>query len=349
MFKRKTVFVVGAGASYEFGLPLGVSLKDIISGKLRFSFNHRPMPETGDITLALQIKQMANETDGFSQAEYFRAAEAICRGLPLAISIDNFIDAHRGNLAIERIGKLAIFQSILEAERRSNLYSEHIQNINAINLERVSDTWIASLFRMASEGISKDEISDVFQNVGFISFNYDRCIEQFLEYALRAYYGVERDQAAGVVAKVPIIHPYGVLGSIFDRPNQRTLPFGERPDHLDMFELCHQLRTFTEQVNSDEELNSLRQLLSNAERIVFLGFAFHRQNLDLLAFGPAKNKIEVLGTTYGISEADTEVIHKDIWSLLQRAKINQNAIDITVRNDMKCSDLLKSYWRTLTT
>ena len=348
VFKSKTVFVVGAGASYELGLPLGVKLKDTIAGKLRFSFDHRPIPETGDRVLAHHIMRLPTNADLSHPVEYFRAAEVISRGLPLAISIDNYIDAHRGNLAIERVGKLAIFQSILEAERASKLYSEHIQNINQINLGRVSDTWLISLFRMASEGVSLGEISNVFRNLAFISFNYDRCIEQFLETALRVYYGIERAKAAESVGQVPILHPYGVLGSISDQPNKRTLPFGEDPARSEMVDYYQQLRTFTEQTNSDEELGSLRNLLLDSERIVFLGFAYHRLNLDLLAFGPAKNKIEVLGTAYGISDADTEVISKDIWLLMRHAKINQNAIKVTIRNDMTCANFLQSYWRTLT-
>jgi hypothetical protein len=33
MFKRRTLFVVGAGASYEFGLPLGPALAATIAKK----------------------------------------------------------------------------------------------------------------------------------------------------------------------------------------------------------------------------------------------------------------------------------------------------------------------------
>lgn len=38
MFKRKTVFIVGAGASKELDLPMGDGLKGIIAQKLFFEW-----------------------------------------------------------------------------------------------------------------------------------------------------------------------------------------------------------------------------------------------------------------------------------------------------------------------
>jgi len=40
MFKSKTLFVVGAGASQEAGLPTGTELKSIIAEKLDITFDH---------------------------------------------------------------------------------------------------------------------------------------------------------------------------------------------------------------------------------------------------------------------------------------------------------------------
>ena len=39
MFKTRTLFIVGAGASFEAGLPLGRGLADKISGELGFTFD----------------------------------------------------------------------------------------------------------------------------------------------------------------------------------------------------------------------------------------------------------------------------------------------------------------------
>ena len=45
MFQSKTVFVLGAGASHELGLPLGSGLAKIISRKLNLRFEDTGTPK----------------------------------------------------------------------------------------------------------------------------------------------------------------------------------------------------------------------------------------------------------------------------------------------------------------
>jgi hypothetical protein len=56
MFKRKTLFIVGAGASAEFGLPVGSGLAAKIAHMMdvRFEFGYRPIGE-GDMDLYEQL------------------------------------------------------------------------------------------------------------------------------------------------------------------------------------------------------------------------------------------------------------------------------------------------------
>ncbi len=56
MFKRKTLFVVGAGASAEYGLPPGKLLATKISTKMdiRFEFANRPIGN-GDMDIYIQL------------------------------------------------------------------------------------------------------------------------------------------------------------------------------------------------------------------------------------------------------------------------------------------------------
>jgi hypothetical protein len=54
MFYRKTLFILGAGASTEIGLPLGGGLASVIASKMdvRFEMGHRPIG-TGDFDFIL--------------------------------------------------------------------------------------------------------------------------------------------------------------------------------------------------------------------------------------------------------------------------------------------------------
>ena len=56
MFHRKTLFILGAGASAEIGLPVGGGLASVIASKMdvRFEMGHRPIG-TGDFDLYSRI------------------------------------------------------------------------------------------------------------------------------------------------------------------------------------------------------------------------------------------------------------------------------------------------------
>ena len=55
------------------------------------------------------------------------ASQHISKALPLANSIDEFIDTQKENKKIAFCGKLAIIRSILNDEKRSKLYFEQTQ------------------------------------------------------------------------------------------------------------------------------------------------------------------------------------------------------------------------------
>lgn len=346
MFKKKTLFVVGAGASFEFGLPLGQTLKDIISGKLSYGGNDLWGGSISDPLIMRQLRTLQTVEQSDSRQRYIEAASAISRGLPLAISIDNFIDAHRGNFDVEKCGKIAIFHSILEAEKSSKLYFGDVSNERNINVSEIKDSWLVSLFQMATEGVSKETLKSSLQNLSFISFNYDRCIAHFFEVALRVYYGLGRSEASEIVSGIQIFHPYGSLGPLLSGSVER-LDFGADVEAVESHRLYQRIKTFTEQVTS-EEARLINDELSATEQLVFLGFGYHRQNLRLLEFGPITHRIKVFGTAYGVSQPNTEVIKNEIKELLRRAEMPRTIEDPIIRNDMDCSQLLQSYQRLLT-
>ncbi len=124
MSNKKTVYVIGAGASAEVNLPTGAGLKEKISELLNFSLNNFQDLIDGDrhIYNALMTNIGDEMRAVYAMPEYILAANHIREALPQAISIDNFMDTQSGNRYIELVGKLAIARSILMAERNSALY-----------------------------------------------------------------------------------------------------------------------------------------------------------------------------------------------------------------------------------
>jgi multidrug resistance efflux pump len=99
------------------------------------------------------------------------------------------------------------------------------QDERSINFSKLQDTWYVKLIRMLDRGVSKSNVTQIFDSVSFIVFNYDRCIEHFLRHALQAAYGIQEQQADEICGDLHIIHPYGCLGEL-PLPGTPGLPFG---------------------------------------------------------------------------------------------------------------------------
>jgi hypothetical protein len=107
MFRSNTVFVVGAGASNEAGLPIGSELKQRITEKLYIVFENGFQQTKGDRNIVEAIRLYANSKQE-DPNNYLRCCRATSLALPQAISIDNFLDAHQNDKNTELCGKLGI-------------------------------------------------------------------------------------------------------------------------------------------------------------------------------------------------------------------------------------------------
>jgi hypothetical protein len=144
---RKTVFVIGAGASKEACLPVGAELRESITVALDLRVE-RFIRVSGDDTIveALRLAAAAEDPPLGDINPYLHAARQICKAMPLDISIDNFINTHQGDAKIERCGKLAIVRTILTAEKDS-LYVDRT-GPGTIDYRRLDGTWFNTLFQL---------------------------------------------------------------------------------------------------------------------------------------------------------------------------------------------------------
>ncbi len=80
----------------------------------------------------------------------------------------------------------------------------------------VKDTWYISLAQQLFSEVPAERPELAFQNVSFIIFNYDRCLQIFLTRALELYFQISNERARKIVDAVEIVHPYGNLGDLDD-------------------------------------------------------------------------------------------------------------------------------------
>jgi len=100
-----------------------------------------------------------------------------------AVTIDDFLDLHRDNSNVNLFGKAAIVKTILEAERASKLAFEKVDGRDVFKPEKLANTWFLKFMHMLSRSVPNAR--EIFANVAFVIFNYDRCVEHFLYNALQ--------------------------------------------------------------------------------------------------------------------------------------------------------------------
>src|SRR6185312_14412777 len=112
----------------------------------------------------------------------WHAGRAIKVAMPQAISIDNFLHTHSDNEQIVLMGKLGIAVSILNAERYSTIYGDPQRE--TLTFEGLKESWHTTFFKMLTENFQKGDLANLTENVSFITFNYDRCIEHYFAKAI---------------------------------------------------------------------------------------------------------------------------------------------------------------------
>lgn len=338
-----TVLVLGAGSSFEAGLPVGAQLKTAIANLLDIRFeNFGRGGHTGDNGIVEAFRAVTRDINPLLH-DSWRIRDA----MPQALSIDNFLDAHRGQAQIELAGKLGIVQSILQAERASKLFINPNANPPTLNFATLQNTWFNKFFQTLTENCRFEDLKGRLRSIVIVNFNYDRCIDHFLLHSIQNYYLVDPQAAAQALSHLRILHPYGSVGSLpHVNPSQpmNHVALGANFQGNRLLEVSRGIKTFTEGTDeTSSEILAIRELVQNAKRLVFLGFAYHPLNMELLFPKPdaitERNGL-VLGTAYGISESDKKAISKDLH---ERSGI-AGEYEFP---DLTCSDFFVKYSRTL--
>lgn len=288
----KKLIITGAGASAEFGMPIGSGLVEAIRSRLYQEIGQAP---TNDSLLGICMKSGI-------PGDYGRAAREIAGGLLASRSIDRFLQSRLDNDLIPTIGKIAIAYCLLDAEAKSHLSDKYQVNWHESHnaMVGVRNTWIGEMFSILQEGISPRNIEKIFEDFTFITFNYDRCIERSLHFLFRHIMGLDDDDAKSIARGIPIFHVYGHLGDIWDDASQ--IGFGSNPEQcLSSFK---KIRTFTEG-SEDGIISNLRRIVSSSDEIIITGFSFDQMNVDALFEHQLGPNVTILASHFGV---DSDVL-----------------------------------------
>ncbi|WP_425258463.1 hypothetical protein ACPOLB_23465 [Rubrivivax sp. RP6-9] len=341
-------FVLGAGASFEVGMPTGYELKAKIESSLSFRLEDFRRLGGGDDQLRDALLQLSQRRGAeITPSDHLSAAKLIKTGMPQAPSIDNFIDSHRSNAKVAEVGKLAIASEILKAERASKLHVNPDRIHNRLNAGVVADTWFNAFFQLLTLNAQEKDLPERLKHVQVITFNYDRTLEHYLFHSIQNYYGCSPARAADILTNLTVFHPYGKVGSLPWQNSGMAVPFGGDMHSSALIQVSTLLRTFTEGTSeSESQINTIRSAVFEAEILTFLGFAYHELNLELL-FGaardsPIRHSKQVYGTAMGISESNKKAIASELANLGR-----YDTSQIFLRRELSAAQLLPEYSRTL--
>lgn len=344
MFKSKTLFVVGAGASAEAGLPIGSELTAKIAALLQLELQYENLTK-GDRVIFNALRKLAGQPEWVGN-QFLGSGRGLAEAMDLAQSIDTFLESHSGNREYVQLGKLGIVRAIAIAEASSKLQPTK-DGQSPFILKNLSNTWYYSLARQLFSGVSVDNPEKAFDNVSFVVFNYDRCLQVFLIQAAQKYFTMNAQQAGELISRVNFIHPYGSLGSIFECSVGRV-PFASHD--FDILTVANSIRTYSETSNVAA---AIRQRVCAAETLIFLGFGFHEQNIDLLDVFKDSGVLDgglkrIFATTMGMSTSDEAVVRDQISYALYGRPLSKDDENSISTNCGTCADLFSMYWRSLT-
>ncbi|OQA01161.1 MAG: hypothetical protein BWY69_01470 [Planctomycetes bacterium ADurb.Bin401] len=301
MIKEETVFILGAGASVPYGFPTAMNLRTKICSDN--SFAH------------VYIKNMYFASEGqksllISEDKKFRHKFADSE----VKSIDSFLAINKDNQSFNKIGKLSIGYHILNFEASSKLTNNWLQTLYNKMLEGL----------ITSNGFKKFNLN----KISFITFNYDRTLEQFFLKALsNTFSHAPYDEIVQIVNTLPIHHVYGSISSL-PWQNADGIAYGQEPDTNTMNIAANNLKTIYEinnNENDDLELSDAITWIKNAKKVFVLGFGYDPENVKILDIPDSiPLHTDVFGTAFGLELGQIEKA-KECFFLPKR---NTNRIKI---------------------
>lgn len=304
MTSRRTVFVLGAAANKEIdhtqNMPVGSELALRIQQSISSELNSGTRWPSGPVS-----DSISRQIGGLNEA-HIQALRRIEQGVTFKESIDEFIDEWKDVPHLSHCGKLAICNEILSAEAKT-LYPELLRQENGSHLSfrSVRESWLGQIFRFANPGKRRRDVEECLDGISFITFNYDRLLEAALYSFIRYGQNIDDANAVRILKSIPILHAYGSLGDLA-LPDNPGIELGSK-ELWCVERSAKGIRTFTEEIASEHRERMVFEI-SRSDRIVFLGFGFHRRNLDLIMPESISGNKHAIATGIGLRDGQlTEV------------------------------------------
>jgi hypothetical protein len=251
MALKKTVLVLGAGASAPYGFPVGRKLAEDL---YRFS-------NGAEFTLS----KLVSEKYGYPFAHVNKLLRQFHQSG--RSSIDSFLGCHDNLVAI---GKFLIAYELCAKEVPKMLRSPAIDD----------DHWYEYLWnRLAASVVEPADLP--LKNLKIISFNYDRSLEEYLYLAISNSFS--EDCVYDTIRRLEMMHVYGSLGRHKTQAGSQPMrPYEPSDDAISLDVAAAGINILSEDRDDSPEFQKGQDWFNWAEQICFLGFGFDETNVDRL-------------------------------------------------------------------
>lgn len=320
MIERKTVFVLGAGASWHYGYPTGEELVSaIVTSAARLSGYCTRRKQSQQVVQIIPeyVAERMDASKGVQGAiigwdKVYWETQLLMERLQAVrpLLIDHFL---AWNETLRSIGKLLIASAILECEASLNIRQD----------------WYRFIVHKLVYGCANS--SDLFKNnVHFVIFNYDTSLEFHLFRALSSLDILSGDDVERFLSSERIVHPYGsvhvgipnrtdfINGTVARELGQRAF---KNPPIFDedflppkkFLDACYSASKNLKTIDPyDKELDgaslaTAQKWIADAEVVYILGYGFDASNsnrIGLTALEPGPRT--VMFTNYG----DLDTVNK---------------------------------------
>ncbi|MFH1672752.1 MAG: hypothetical protein ABIF87_04935 [Pseudomonadota bacterium] len=266
MIARPTVLILGAGSSSHLGYPLGAEL---IANLCRL----RAAKQTIDLPATYTREQLEAFLLRLSRSAHY--------------SIDAFLETVPESAAL---GKYLIAHQLKHLEELDRLFPPNRPG------------WYQYFFNeLLVEGKPEFEKN----RIEVVTFNYDRSLEAYVHTVLQYRFQLSEKDATAVLEQIPIVHVHGILGGFPSTPYRPEASVDELTAISEQIQIIHEIRDRPDGFCNDSFARA-NEMLQGAERIFFLGFGFHPDNVRRFRFFSPESlkEREVRSTTSGMQSLD---------------------------------------------
>jgi hypothetical protein len=317
MIQDKVVFILGAGASVPFGFPTGAELVRKI-----LSVTKSDVPDRLQGLLCEEVCARM----GFDR-HLMKDLQLTLRHAQVG-SIDEFL-AQPSHKRFVELGRFLIAAHVLPMENPDRLYEVG---------EGVNRNWYQLLWdHLRTHGSIERLIEEA--RITFVTFNYDRSLEHYLFSVFRHHFESDSSKIEEFLRR-SIFHVHGMLGAYRKTSGGASRRYSPKHDlealrkAMEGINIIHEVEAFPNQ-------SEITRRLEEADRVVFLGFQYHSENIRKLFRGVRRRSMRVIGSCYGMSDMECAAARSRIGQALQ---MDAKEVRVGGASALGCYDFLRQHF-----